>query len=109
MFGASWLNIGSLLFGLVAWILPVIKLVQSNKTTDRRWPTFSAASVISCAASLYMQILYTDHLVQIEDWSALLDTSHAVAWVSAVLLIVTIILNVVTLVVYRRRQETDVG
>jgi hypothetical protein len=52
-----------------------------------------------------MQILYTDNLVQIEDWSALLDTSHAVAWVSAVLLIVTIILNAVTLIVCCRREK----
>jgi cytochrome c oxidase subunit 4 len=56
-----------------------------------------------------MQILYTDHLVQIEDWSALLDTSRAVTWVSAVLLIVTIMLNAFTLNVCRRRRKADIG
>ena len=56
-----------------------------------------------------MQIRYSDHLVQIEDWSALLDTSRAVTWVSAVLLIVTILLNAFTLVVCRRREKAGTG
>jgi len=109
MFGFGWLNIGSLIFGLIAWILPVVNLTQHRKSGSRSWSVFSVASAVSCAVSLYMQILYTDHLVQVEDWSALLDTSHAVAWLSAVLLIVTIVLNVATLAVYRRKRETDVG
>ena len=107
MLGFGWLNMGSLIFGLIAWILPVVNLTQHSKSGSRNWPAFSVASAASCAVSLYMQIRYTDHLVQIEDWSALLDTSHAVAWLSAVLLIVTIVLNVVTLAVYRRKRKTD--
>ncbi|OCN00872.1 hypothetical protein A7X67_10545 [Clostridium sp. W14A] len=109
MFGVGWLNIASLVFGLIAWILPVVNLTQRNKANSRSWPVFSVASAASCAVSLYMQILYTDHLVQVEDWSALLDTSHAVAWLSAVLLIVTIVLNVVTLAVCRRKRKTGIG
>jgi len=67
---------------------------------------FSVASFSACAISLCMQIFYTDYLVNIADWAALLDTSHAVAWVAWVLLIVTMILNVITLVVYcgKRRK-----
>ena len=81
----------------------------AHKSGSRNWPAFSVASTASCAVSLYMQILYTDHLVQIEDWSELLDTSRAVTWVSAVLLIVTIILNAVTLAVCRGRRKADIG
>lgn len=40
---------------------------------------------------------YTDYLVKIEDWTALMDTSYAVAFVSLILLMVTIILNVISL------------
>ena len=109
MFEFGWLNIGSLIFGLIAWILPVVNLTQHSKSGSRDWPAFSVVSAASCAVSLYMQILYTDHLVQIEDWSALLDTSRAVTWVSAVLLIVTIILNAVTLAVCRGRRKADIG
>ncbi len=104
MFGAGWLNLGSLVFGLIAWILPVVNLMQPNKADHRSWAVFSVASVSACAISLCMQIFYTDHLVKIEDWSALMDTSHAVAFVATSLLAVTIILNVFTLVVYHGKK-----
>ncbi|WP_199794680.1 hypothetical protein [Lentibacillus sp. Marseille-P4043] len=48
-------------------------------------------------------IFYSYHLVKIEDWSALMDTTGAVALLATVLLTVTILLNVITLVVYRNR------
>jgi hypothetical protein len=98
MFGAGWLNLGSLVLGLIAWVLPVVNLVQRNKAEHRNRVVFSVASVSACAISLCMQIFYTDHLVKIEDWSALMDTSHAAALVATLLLIVTILLNVITLI-----------
>ncbi len=107
MFGAVWLNLGSLIFGLIAWILPVVNLVWKDKAAGRNWAVLSAASVSACAVSLCMQIFYTNHLVMIEDWSALMDTSSAVALVSTVLLAVTIVLNVITLVVYYRKKSRD--
>jgi cytochrome c oxidase subunit 4 len=54
-----------------------------------------------------MQIFYTNHLVKIEDWSALMDTSQAVAFVAALLLVVTIILNAITLIVYHGKKLKD--
>lgn len=107
MFGAGWLNLGSLVLGLIAWILPVVNLMQHNKADHRNWVVFSVAGVSACAISLYMQILYTNHLVKIEDWSALMDTSHAVALVATLLLVVTIILNAITLVVYYGKKLKD--
>ena len=104
MFGAGWLNLGSLLLGLIAWILPVVNLVQHNKADRRNWMVFSVVSLSACAASLCMQLFYSAHLVTIEDWSALMDTSHAVALVAALLLAVTIILNAIALVVYSRKS-----
>lgn len=104
MFEASLLNLGSLVLGLIAWILPVISLVQPSNVDHWRWPVFSAASVSACAVSLWMQILYSNHLVKIEDWSALMDTSSAVASVTALLLVVTIMLNAIALLVYYRNR-----
>ncbi len=48
-------------------------------------------------------MIVVNNLVKIEDWSALMDTTDAVVFVSAVLLIVTIILNVFTLFTYLGR------
>lgn len=101
------LNLGSLVLGLVAWILPAVNLVQHNKADHRNWVVFSVASVSACAISLCMQIFYTNHLVKIEDWSALMDTSSAVALVATILLVVTIILNAITFVVHYEKKSKD--
>lgn len=97
------LNLGSLILGLIAWGLPVVALMRYKNREGRNWVTLSIISISACAISLCFQILYNNHLVQIEDWSALMDTTGTVALVAAVLLIVTIILNTITLIVCRDR------
>ncbi len=103
----SWLNLGSLVLGLTAWILPVANLAKHNKADHRNWVVFSVVSVSACAISLCMQIFYQNYLVHIEDWSALMDTSSAVALVSTVLVVVTIVLNAITLAVYYNVKFND--
>jgi len=98
-----WLNLGSLVLGLIAWILPVVNLLRYGKHDHRNWTALSIMSISACAISLCFQIFEINHRVKVEDWSALMDTMNAVAFVSAILLIVTIILNVITLIVYRDR------
>lgn len=97
------LNLGSLVLGLMAWILPVVNLMRYKKDDNKNWIVFSIMSISTCAISLCFQISYNYHLVKIKDWSALMDTAGAVAFAAAVLLIVTIILNAITLIVYRDR------
>lgn len=101
------LNLGSLVLGLIAWILPVVYLAQHNKTSHSRWAIYSLASAFACAISLCLQIFETNHRVKLQDWSALMDTSHWVTSVAALLLVVTIILNTITLAVYYERQPKD--
>jgi cytochrome c oxidase subunit 4 len=107
MWEAYWLNLGSLIFGLAAWILPVVRLAKRDKADRRKGPLLSALSFGACAVSLCMQILYNDHLVKIEDWSALLDTSHAVASVSCLLLAGTILGNAVSWILTSRGKPAD--
>lgn len=95
------LNLASLLLGLIAWILPVVNIMRYKKHDHKNWMYLPVVSISSCAVSLFFQICYNDYLVKIEDWSALMDTTDAVVFVSAVLLIITIILNTITLFVYR--------
>ncbi|MDT8860835.1 hypothetical protein N0O92_11395 [Alkalihalobacillus sp. MEB130] len=105
MIDAGWLNVGSLLLGLVAWILPFISLTKNKKQANQNWVTLSFVSFTACAISLCFQIFYTYHLVMVEDWSALMDTMYAVAFASAVLLIVTIVLNTIILNVYCSKKS----
>ncbi|PGK51957.1 hypothetical protein CN918_29645 [Priestia megaterium] len=100
MLDASWLNAGSLVLGLIAWTLPIVSLVKSNKQEQKNWIVLSIISLSACAISICFQVLYQNYLVTIEDWSAIMDTMGSVALVSTVLLIVTILLNVITLILY---------
>ena len=99
----GWLNIGSLVLGLIAWILPVVNLMQYKKVDHKNWGILAILSISACAISLCFQIFYSNHLVKIKDWSALMDTMSTVASVAAVLLIVTVLLNAITIIVYRDR------
>ncbi|WP_191567414.1 hypothetical protein [Metabacillus idriensis] len=98
------LNLGSLVLGLIAWLLPIVTLIGNKKNDYMNWVTFSIMSISACAISLCLQILYNYHLVKIEDWGALMDTMYAVAFSATVLLIVTIVLNAINLIVYHNRR-----
>ncbi|MDU4738752.1 hypothetical protein [Clostridium sp.] len=99
------LNPTSLLLGLIAWILPIINLIKFKKYENKSWIILSIISISSCVISLFLQIIYNNHLVQINDWSALMDTTDALVFVSAVLIVVTIILNTVTTFIYYKKLE----
>lgn len=102
---ASFLNLGSLVLGLIAWILPVINIMQYKKSNNNNWVILPFLSISACAISLYFQILYNNYLVEIWDASALMDTTGASAFLSAVLLVVTIILNVINHIMFYKRKE----
>ena len=102
MFDAGWLNIGSLVLGLVAWIIPIINLVMGKKEMNKKWIALTIISFSACTIAICLQIFYDLYLVNIEDWSALSEM-HGVAVTSTVLVIVTILLNALTLFLYRDR------
>lgn len=101
----GWLNIGSLLLGLVAWILPVINLMGNKKHEYKNWGILSVISISACAISISFQIFYNYHLVKIEDWTALMDTTRAVVIATAVLLIFTLLLNGLAFIVYQKNKK----
>lgn len=102
MFDAGWLNIGSLVLGLVAWIIPIVNLAVGKKQMNKKWIALTIISFSACAIAICLQIFYNLHLVNIEDWSALSEM-RALAVPSTVLVIVTILLNSSTLFLYRDR------
>lgn len=101
----GWLNIGSLLLGLIAWILPVIYLMGNKKHEQSNWGILSVLSISACAISISFQMFYHYHLVKIEDWTALMDTTRAVVIATAVLLIFTLLLNGLTFIVYQKNKK----
>lgn len=99
----GWFNLGSLVLGAIAWILPVINIFGYGKRS-RNWVTLSVMSISACSISLFLQICSFYERVKAEDWSALMDTVSVIASVPAILLIGTILLNVITLYIYRVRE-----
>lgn len=96
------LNLGSLILGLIAWIVPVISLMRIKKENNQNYLALSAISLSSCAISLTLQISSISQMVKVQDWTAILDTIDSTVFVSMILVAVTIILNIVHLFMYRR-------
>ncbi|HAE41415.1 MAG TPA: hypothetical protein DCG34_00660 [Clostridiales bacterium] len=92
---AGLLNVGSIALGLLAWILPISNMMRVKNSRNSKWFITSILSISACAVSLFFQIIYNNHLVKTEDWSALMDTRSAVVFASGVLLVVTLMLNLV--------------
>jgi hypothetical protein len=80
-----WLNLGSLLLGLIAWMLTFINLARGKKSNNPRWAMLYIISLSAWSVSLCFQILYIYHKVTVEDWTALLDTLYAAAFASEIL------------------------
>lgn len=97
--GAGWMNLASLALGLLAWMLPVAATVRTAARPRAPHPALPLiwVSFAACAAALYLQLRYHAHLSHIEDVAAFLDTAQAAAFASAVLLCVTLALNVLAL------------
>jgi len=98
-----WLGLFSLVFGLLAWIIPVVNLLLQKKQGHKNWAALSLMSISAAALSLWIELLSVYYRVKAADWSALMDTMSAVVFFSAVLLVITVLLNGITLKVYRDR------
>ena len=97
------LNLGSLVLGLIAWILPAITIARYEKR-PKNWVISSVVSLSACSISLFFQIYSFYERVMGEDWGALMDTVSVIASVPAILLIGTILLNGITLYMYHIRE-----
>ena len=87
----EWWNLMSIFLGLAALVLPPLGGVPL------------ALSLAACAISLYGWIAYTRYLVEIQDFSALLDTQPAGQMVSGAVLLAVLLVNGVTAAILETR------
>ena len=97
MLDYTLLNLGSLVCGLAGWIVPCLGLLKRRDPNPGRQGMASTISLSLCGLALWMQLWYQQHLSDIEDWSAIMDTAGGVTKISAFLLITTVLLNLVLL------------
>lgn len=87
------LNLGSIVLGLAGWILPILHISQLANKRRGLGRYAHTLSMGACCLAIWLQICYDEHLVNIEDWSALMDTIGAVRKVSIFLLVTTFLIN----------------
>lgn len=94
-------NVGSLLLGFTAWSIPLVQL-------SRIWEGGNAACVVSFAlalASLALQFFEIGVRVDAGDWSALMDTIHALKTVVIFFSSVTLLLNIAAVRFQKHRSK----
>ena len=96
----GYLNIGQMLFVVIALILPIYCLVKTRKN----WAFLSIISLSFAGVSLCLRLLYNDYLVHIEDWSALMDISNITTIISVVLFVFVMSLNSI---VYHKNKSRN--
>ncbi len=92
----EFLNLGSLFLGISAWLVPVFAISLSHKIKNK--VMIPMISFSACSLSLVLQIFEINRNVGREDWSSLMDIVPSLSWIVAVLVLVTILLNVLWLI-----------
>ena len=93
MFG--FYNMISVIFGIIALLLPLPALFHCRRT----W--LSYGSMASAMASLVSQLAAYNTLVRKSDWSALLDTSDFTLIASVSLTVIILLLNLILLIKHK--------
>lgn len=92
---SAFLNITSLILGLIAWVIPFPLLCRRQRAA----PAATLASGTACAAALLLQLGEIAHRVAIHDYPAIIDTIGAVVLAAVILVTVTAALNLALLLI----------
>ena len=95
---SAFFNLGSLILGLAAWGLPLLAIGKKD-----RFSLCCLGSFGCCILSLLLQLFEVKNRVNLEDWSALMDTTHAVVVAAVVMVVVMVVSNVFALLRTARR------
>lgn len=87
----SWLNVGSVLFGVIALAVPVAAMIK--KVRRAKIGLCILISMGFCLMAVLFQMAYGNYRVEVQDWSALMDTAEAMLSLSAKLSLFTFLLN----------------
>lgn len=103
--GYTLLSLGEIIFGLLAWGFPVyaIKSFQKKQLIKGTYSIFG--SFVSASLSLLFVLIDRNHLIEINDWGALLDTARGFQFVSIFMIAVTAALNGVALSIMKENKN----
>ena len=95
---SAFFNLGSLILGLAAWGLPFLAIGKKD-----RFGLCCLGSFGCCILSLLLQLFEVKNRVNLEDWSALMDTVHAVTLAAVIMVVVMVVCNLFALLRSARR------
>lgn len=100
----GFLMLGSLVLGLISWILPIANIGRYKRNYNKNWAIYSIVSISACAVAICLQVMYSNYITELRDWSALMDTIPTSTKLSITLLIVTLILNGISVYAYHSKE-----
>lgn len=100
------LSLGSLLLGLIAWIVPFLAMKQPRKNPFKNY-FFVIVSFSACIGALCLQLFEINNRVQTKDWSALMDTMGTLIWVTVIFAAITFILNIMVFVIGNEKETKN--
>ncbi|MCD7858602.1 MAG: hypothetical protein LUH51_00300 [Firmicutes bacterium] len=89
------LELLALLLGLASWCLPILCLLRRKHISHPKISALQSGSLVLCAIALYIPSLSQYLEVLEKDYSAMIDCATAFHLASAVLLAVTLALNLI--------------
>ncbi len=98
--GYGWLNLGSILLGIIALAVPFRGIAA-----EKKWKPRLAVSAAACAAAIGLQALYRMHQVSIGDWAGLADTEGLAEMASVFLLVLTVLINLIMVRAHRSVRQ----
>ncbi len=99
---STYLNSGSFVIGFAAWFLPLVYIRQyKNPRISIQENMFLSFMMMGIA--LIFQLMYQQHLASINDTIAILDIIDGVVFVSWILFLGTLILNIIAVAYSRKR------
>ncbi|MEA5083001.1 MAG: hypothetical protein VB018_02480 [Lachnospiraceae bacterium] len=101
---STFLNLGSLILGIISWIPPSIAIKQYSNENSEKHRKFCIISFSSCLASMYLQFFEINRLVQIQDWASLMDITGTLRWIAVMLAVITILLNIAVYLLYKEKN-----
>ena len=91
--GYGWLNIGSICTGMIALLFPVISVFTNKKAWLKAGNIIVQLGYVSALFSLLFQIMYQNHLVEINDIGAVMDTIGPLVLVATTFIIAVCVVN----------------
>ncbi|MBD7913565.1 hypothetical protein H9660_00240 [Clostridium sp. Sa3CUN1] len=98
------LNLSCLFLGLISWLIPIIIIIMKKISNKKRYISIFISMSI-CLLSIYLQSLYIKYLININDWTALMDIIGTSIVLEFIMILVNIILNCTILILLNKYEE----